>query len=111
MNLMVIILSNKSVVEGDKVKLVKFPNNLDGFYVVTSKTDARAIGFFGIKNHEVVGLYIEEEYRDMGYGTEVIKLINENFKDLYLITSLSNLAMQHILEKLGYSKYLKYEVK
>ena len=101
----------KDRIKGKKVSLIKFPNKLDGFYIISSINDARPIGFFGIKNNEVVGLYLEEEYRNRGYGTEVIKLIKENFDNLYLITHLDNLAMQHILEKLGYSRYLKYEVK
>jgi RimJ/RimL family protein N-acetyltransferase len=92
------------------IKITKFPNNLDGFYVISCIEDSKPIGFFGIKGNEVVGLYIEEEYRNKGYGKEVIDLIKNNL-DAYFITNTSNTTMQHILEELGYTKYLKYEVK
>jgi RimJ/RimL family protein N-acetyltransferase len=94
----------------DRIRIVKMPSDMDGFYIISSMIDHKPIGFFGIKGNECVGFYIEEEYRNRGYAEETIKLIKNSFA-VSFTTDTRNIPMQHLLEKLGYYRYFKYEVK
>lgn len=66
-----------------KVKIIGAGDLGDRFYIIGSVEDAKPIGFFGIRDNEVVGLYIEEEARKILYGLVMpkhIKNINSTVK-------------------------------
>lgn len=98
--------------EGGKIRITK-ASALDSFYIISSKDDAKPVGFFGIRGNELVSLFIEYDERGKGYGEEVIRLMKEKFdkmgEKLVVVTSTKNVKMQEILELLGFKKYLKYE--
>lgn len=98
--------------DGKKVRLTE-ASSLDSFYIISSKKDAKPVGYFGIKNNELLSLFIEPEERGNGYGEEVIRLMKERFdkegKKLIVVTSTENIKMQKILDLIGFKKYLKYE--
>lgn len=79
-------------------------------YVIVESKTAKPIGFFGISAlNELYGLYIDPEYRNKGYATQVLTLLRKEGIKLVVTTSEENIPMQHILEKLNYKKWLKYE--
>lgn len=94
--------------ENDRVKISEV-KDLEKFFIISDKLLAKPIGFFGMKDNEVIGLYVDEKYRNKGIATDVIKMLEKDFDKLVVVTGFNNLSMQSVLKKLDYKKYLKYE--
>jgi len=90
-----------------KISYVLAPKNFP-FYIITDKTLGKPIGFFGLKDNEILGLFIEPKYRRKGYATELLKLLVEENPDIVIVTNPKNISMQKILDNLGWSKWFKY---
>ena len=96
-------------IETDRLKIVDV-SSLDSFYIISYKPLVKPIGFFGLtKGNEIIGLYIDEKYRSMGVATEVIEELRKRVGKLIVVTSFSNDSMKHVLDKLEFKKYIKYE--
>lgn len=93
--------------DGEKVRLINVPKTL--FYIITARKLTRPIGFCGIsESHELLGLFIEPAYRRKGFASDVVKTLEKHFS-IHITTHFKNMPMQKLCEKLGYSKFLKYE--
>jgi RimJ/RimL family protein N-acetyltransferase len=78
------------------------------FYIIVDQKLCKPIGFLGIDNNELIGLYIDEEFRNKGYATDTINAIVKTYPSINITTHIDNISMQNLLEKLGFSKWLKY---
>jgi len=75
----------------------------------TIKVSKEIVGY-GIISHEFFGrsfldlIYIDQNQRSKGYGSELISFLETQSKseDLFTSTNESNSHMQQVLEKLGY---------
>ena len=79
------------------------------FFIIVDIRMSKPIGFFGLNRKEIVALFIEPEYRRKGYTTELFHLLAEREKVETVVTSPENIPLQKCLEKLGYTKWYKYE--
>lgn len=93
---------------GEKISL--FPvSEMANFYIITDRKNIKPIGFCGISEcHELIGLFIEPKYRRKGFATDLIKVL-ENYFAIRVTTSVKNTPMQKLMEKMGYTKLLKYQ--
>lgn len=78
---------------------------------LVESSDGHPVGY-GILSHDFFGrsfielIYIDERHRSKGYGSAVIRYLEQKSRsdDLFTSTNESNAHMQHVLTNLGYER-------
>lgn len=78
---------------------------------LVESSDGHMVGY-GILSHDFFGrsfielIYIDERHRSKGYGSAVIRYLEQKSRsdDLFTSTNESNAHMQHVLTNLGYER-------
>jgi ribosomal protein S18 acetylase RimI-like enzyme len=78
---------------------------------LVESSDGHTVGY-GILSHDFFGrsfielIYIDERHRSKGYGSAVIRYLEQKSRsdDLFTSTNESNAHMQHVLTNLGYER-------
>jgi len=91
---------------GTKVRIFRVPHTY--FYIIVDKSLGKPMGYLGIENSELIGMYIDESYRKQGYGTDAVETVRKYFPNIIVTTHVENTEMQGLLNRLGFSKWLKY---
>jgi len=83
------------------------------------RVDRKPIGFGSLliqhqtSQAEIVGLYIDPEYRGKGYARQLIEELikiahNKGLNEVMITCELDDVTMNHLAESLGFSKWNKW---
>jgi len=97
-----------------QVKLERWSQNWDLFFLIIEKCSNKCIGYLGVDEIEPkvygrLGIGIGKEFKNKGYGTQALKeLINylksKNAKELQYSHFKENIASQKLALKMGFKK-------
>nr|QBK91546.1 MAG: acetyltransferase (GNAT) family protein [Pithovirus LCPAC302] len=90
-------------------------NTIEVYVIFMGENNPIGYGVIDEKNNKysLEHLYIDPEYRYQGYGQQLLKLINKDYKQLNLMVAKTNNIAIHIYKKLGFkikSSYSKYYI-
>lgn len=104
------ILAFDLIAQGDEARQAFIREAIERGYCTVAEIEGQAVAyiiverkFFGWPFIDLV--YVRTDYRKYGFATALMQHIEEtyNTEKLFTSTNLSNLPMQRLLEKLGYT--------
>jgi len=97
------------IAQGDEKRQDFIRQSIERGHCTVAEIDGKAVAYI-IMEHSFFGwpfidlVYVQTDYRQYGYATALMQHIEAQCEEkLFTSTNLSNLRMQRLLEKLGYS--------
>jgi len=96
-----------------KVKVTDMFNSIL-FSIGDEKQRPIAIAILHMKNHQIGDLIVDSKYRNKGFGSKLLKEIenyaeNHNIPYLTSVTHKDNIAARELFKKMGYKEWIKVE--
>jgi len=85
--------------------------------LVVKKVDDMIVGICGVRRSELINslyLYVKKEFRGMGYGTELVKMVIEQSKgkmdSIVLSVRMDNAPAIHIYKTCGFKRLYQFKL-